>query len=467
MALALSLFSALAVSGCRADKCKSSAPAFQVDVSLPAGISGGLTKDLLVQIDAAGLHREQVLENAGLLDDGKTSFAVDVGAAGTKGFTAELTVTARDASGTALAVGRGSFSGWGNACNFFELALGGGSDGPRVDLPRGDRHPDGPRRDQPREISPPPPTMVSTIANSQLCSPHDVLFAGGILYGANMFGHRICTVSTAGKFTDLAGTGTAGYANGPLLAAQFNKPASVTSLSSSQLLVADSGNHCIRLLDLTSRTASTYAGTPAVAGAVNGPASQATFNNPRAAVAVNGAVYVVDTDNRLIRKVADGVVTTFAGNGSQATKDGPLLAASFNFPHSIAFDGATSTFYVTECGGHVVRKIAGGQVTVFAGGGQGFANGPLPLAQFSCPAGIVAHQGALVVADYLNNRIRLIRGGTVTTLAGSGAAGHVDGTAATAQFAGPAGLAYDAAANTLYVADFDMASVRAITGLVL
>jgi DNA-binding beta-propeller fold protein YncE len=276
------------------------------------------------------------------------------------------------------------------------------------------------------------------------------------------------------QIVDFAGTGQGGYNEGPLLDARFSMPSAVASLGPGRLLVGDSGNHRIRLLDLASKGTSSFAGTGA-AGFLNGPTDTARFDEPGSMVVVGGEVYVVDVGNHRLRKIgATGEVTTFAGNDVDAIVDGPLLDASFHDPHGIAYDATSAAFYVTECWGNVVRKISSGQVTTFAGGAAGFADGPRLQAQFHCPAGIVAHNGALIVADCDNNRIRLIRGESVTTLAGAGQFGHQDGPAAAAVFACPDGIALDAAAGILYVSDYGVMPekepsvyIRAITGLVL
>jgi streptogramin lyase len=105
------------------------------------------------------------------------------------------------------------------------------------------------------------------------------------------------------------------------------------------------------------------------------------------------------------------------------------------------------TVYVADRFNHSIRAInpTTGEVTTLAGNGTaGFVDGPGTTAQFSSPTGVaVAPNGTVYVADVINNRIRAINPttGQVTTLAGSGTEGFADGTGTTAQFNDPTGVA--------------------------
>src|SRR5512137_1812260 len=123
LALVLSL---LAASGCKSDRCRGEAPAFQLDVVLPGSVDGSRVTVLAVSVDAAGLHQSQELPIGGQLGKGRTTVAVDVGAKGRDGFSADISVEARDASGRVVARAQQRFTGSGDACNVFALALGGG-----------------------------------------------------------------------------------------------------------------------------------------------------------------------------------------------------------------------------------------------------------------------------------------------------------------------------------------------------
>jgi len=110
------------VAGCREDRCRGEAPAFQLDVAT-GPVPGQAIARLELHLTAAGVTRQQTLVVEGLLDDGETSVLVQV-PGGTNGFTAFVDVVALDAVGKVLGRGHGEFSGTGDACNFFSVTLG-------------------------------------------------------------------------------------------------------------------------------------------------------------------------------------------------------------------------------------------------------------------------------------------------------------------------------------------------------
>jgi len=193
-------------------------------------------------------------------------------------------------------------------------------------------------------------------------------------------------------------------------------------------------------------------------GSANGFGAAADFRGPFG-VAIDGFgnMYVADTNNNRIRKItAAGEVTTLAGSGNFEFTDGFGVNAQFRAPGGVAVDGAGNV-YVADPFNHRIRKItAAGQVTTLAGNGTaGIVDGAESTAQFSSPGGVaVDGAGNVYVADAGNNRIRKITAtGQVTTLAG-------DGTAA--QFRFPGGVAVDGAGN-VYVADTNNHRIRKIT----
>jgi len=149
-------------------------------------------------------------------------------------------------------------------------------------------------------------------------------------------------------------------------------------------------------------------------------------------------------------------VTTIAGDGSP-------LVLSDPFGVAVAADG---TIYIADAGeSNRIRKIsASGNVTTLAGGSEGFADGVGASASFNTPSALVlGKDGNLYVADTGNNRIRKITpDGRVSTVAGDGTAGYVDGAAAQAQFNGPIGLAISPGGD-IYVADTYNDVIRMIT----
>ena len=171
-----------------------------------------------------------------------------------------------------------------------------------------------------------------------------------------------------------------------------------------------------------------------------------------------GNVYVADYNNNRIRKVSPtGVVTTLAGTNNSYPDifaDGTGAAAKFNGPSGVAVD-SNGIIYVADAGNHRIRKVtSAGVVTTLAGSGSsGFLDGAPGTAKFSYPSGVaVDASGNVYVADEFNDRIRKVTPtGVVTTLAGT-SGGFADGPGATARFTSPRGVAVDAATN-VFVAD--------------
>jgi DNA-binding beta-propeller fold protein YncE len=146
--------------------------------------------------------------------------------------------------------------------------------------------------------------------------------------------------------------------------------------------------------------------------------------------------------------------STFAGNGTLGAKDGPAAEASFVLPTGVATDGHGRVF-VADGGANRVCVIEGGRVRTLAGAAaSGYANGPGPAARFDFPDGIAAAaDGSVFVADANNHVVRRIgTDGSVSTYAGSPIAGVADGKGATARFERPMQLALERD-GSLLVAD--------------
>ncbi|MDR2208257.1 MAG: hypothetical protein LBE22_04705 [Azoarcus sp.] len=156
------------------------------------------------------------------------------------------------------------------------------------------------------------------------------------------------------------------------------------------------------------------------------------------------------------------LVNTLAG-GESGFADGKGGDAKFRMPEGIASDAA-GNLYVADRGNHRIRKITpAGEVSTLAGGEEGFADGIGNAARFHLPEGVASDAaGNLYVADTVNNRIRKITpAGEVSTFAG-GEEGFADGVGSDARFFAPSGIAVDAAGN-LYVVDRGNNRIRKIT----
>jgi len=195
--------------------------------------------------------------------------------------------------------------------------------------------------------------------------------------------------------------------------------------------------------------------------------TQAGFSDPfGVAIAVDGTVYVADAgESNRIRKIApDGTVTTLAG-GAEGFSDGSGAAASFNTPSGLALANDGSLF-VADTGNNRIRRVTPeGQVSTVAGDGNaGYLDGPAPTARFNGPMGVaVDARGNIYVADTYNDRIRLITtDGQVSTIAGAGTPGYADGDRTTALFDTPSGIAV-ATDGGIVVADTGNDRLRKIT----
>ena len=198
-------------------------------------------------------------------------------------------------------------------------------------------------------------------------------------------------------------------------------------------------------------------------GSVDGVADAAAFNQPLGLTQdAAGNVYVADTNNHTIRRIApDGTVTTLAGlAGASGAADGAGAAARFSQPSGIAL-GPDGDLYVSEIENHLIRRVTtAGVVTTYAGSTGGYADGSALGARFNSPRAVaVAANGDVLVADYSNARIRRILrngnvAGAVQTLAGNGTATNAspDGIGTAAVIGGP--IAMVVRGNTLSVRDF-------------
>jgi len=251
----------------------------------------------------------------------------------------------------------------------------------------------------------------------------------------------------------------------------YNRALSAAEIQA--IYAAGSSGKCALPPVISTHTAYAFtnlAGLPGVSGSADGTGSAARFNWPDS-VAVDGAgnVYVADENNSTVRKVTPGgMVTTLAGlAGGPGSADGTESAARFNRPLGVAVDSAGNV-YVADCANDTIRKVTpAGGVTTLAGlaGAQGSADGTGSAARFYSPGGVaVDSTGNVYVADSYNHAIRKITpAGGVTTLAGlAGIAGFADGLGSAARFYVPASVAVDPAGN-VYVADQFNQSIRKIS----
>jgi sugar lactone lactonase YvrE len=207
-----------------------------------------------------------------------------------------------------------------------------------------------------------------------------------------------------------------------------------------------------------------------------GQATIAEVNGPYKAVADSaGNVYIADTGNNRVRKVAaaTGIITTLAGNGTAGFSGDTEAAidAELNQPGSVAIDSA-GNIYIADSYNYVIRKVtaATGIITTFAGTGSGYYSGdggPATSAGLGDPFGLALDgAGNLYIGLPGDDRIRMVTAGTgiITTVAGNGQFGYSgdSGPATAAALALPNGVSVDNAGN-LYIADTDNNVIRKVT----
>jgi len=318
-------------------------------------------------------------------------------------------------------------------------------------------------------------------------------------------------VVRAGDIYTVAGTGRPGFAGdgGPAGRAALDHPGAVAVGAGGDLVVADTGNHRVRVVAsqtgpafgrrIDAGTIRTVAGTGRL-GAFSGdggPAPGAILNLPTGvAVSGSGDTVVADQNNNRVRLVAArsghafgrwlaaGTITTVAGNGTAGSSGvgGPGQDAELDAPAGVAFDTRGNLLIAEFAGNRVLlvaatsgefygRSMTAGHLYLLAGtGAVGSAGdgGPATAAELYAPEGVAPDAaGDVLVTEFYGNRVRLIAATTGTsfgrrvvaghiyTVAGSGTAGSGGdgGPATSASIDQPVGVAVDAHGN-LVVADY-------------
>ncbi|HEY0944318.1 MAG TPA: immunoglobulin domain-containing protein [Opitutaceae bacterium] len=242
--------------------------------------------------------------------------------------------------------------------------------------------------------------------------------SAGNLYVADTVNHTIRKITSSGAVSTLAGqAGISGGADGTGDDARFHGPQGVAlNASGTRLFVADTNNHAIREIDLSTGAVVTVAGLAGRAGSADGPGENARFHAPSdLALDAQDRIYIVDTENNALRLVTPaGVVSTMAGlAGSAGAADGTGAEARFNEPSAVALDDAGAA-YVVDSDSHTIRRVdlVTGAVTTLAGlaGASGYIDGEAAAARFLYPAGLtLAADEGLLIADTSNQTLRVGR----------------------------------------------------------
>ncbi|NQY81318.1 MAG: SMP-30/gluconolactonase/LRE family protein [Candidatus Caenarcaniphilales bacterium] len=303
------------------------------------------------------------------------------------------------------------------------------------------------------------------------------------IYVSDTDNRKIRKLDTSGTSTTYAGSGSNGLVNGAAASARFNRPVGLDLDSSGNLYVADKNNHAVRRIDATTQIVTTYVGGIGV-GSTDGDKSIAQFNQPHdVEVASNGDLYVADRYNHRVRRVdSNQQVDTIAANGNRGFLDADALKGSIDQAIALTINGndlIISDFINNRLRKLDLTKISSSTspvnkavffdedlyVSSYAGSLAGHLDGFRKGAKFSNPSGLAKDSsGNIYIADTSNHRIRrLDTNGNVTTIAGIGGSGNVDGDALTvAQFNDPYDVAV-ASNGDVFVADRDNNSIRKIS----
>jgi uncharacterized protein (TIGR03437 family) len=386
--------------------------------------------------------------------------------------------------------------------------------------------------------------------------------SAGNLYLADAAQNRIRKITPAGVITTFGGTGLAGFSGdgGPAVLAQFNSPYGLVVDGIGDLYVADLGNARVRMIAANGTVSTVAGGGSLTAGGSNegSAAVLVALTAPRnVTLDGSGALYFSDFTAQRVYRVdlgAGGALTTIAGTGVQGLSgdNGPAAHAQLSYPAGLAFD-RSGAMYIADSQNHLVRKVAGGIISsiaraitptglavdlfgtlyvadpgagqlltfpasgaaaafaipaldltfasdgylyasqgstavrvsfsgpsiIVAGGGSSASGdqGPANDALLQHPSGVAADAlGNIYIADRDNNRIRRVAlDGIITTVAGTGAPGTGDattagtgasdgdgGAATQAQLNSPSSVTVDAQGN-LYIADTGHSRVRRVT----
>lgn len=328
--------------------------------------------------------------------------------------------------------------------------------------------------------------VVTTLASGFNIAAGGITTDGSSLYVAQSYENAIYKIApSSGSLSAMtsvnavttlfAGYTTAfGSTDATGTAARFNNPFGVAA-DATNLYVTDTNNFTIRKIVLSSGVVSTFAGT---ALGSDGTGAAARFNTTNGMTTDGSNLYVADTANHTIRKVviSSGAVTTLAGLAlTSGSADGTGVAARFSYPSGITTDG--NVLYVADAGNHTIRKIdiTSGAVTTLAGspGLSGISDGTGSVARFNSPSSITTDGNNLYVADTVNHTLRKITplsgalsamtsaNAVVTTLAGTaGATGSTNASGASARFYFPYGITTDG--TNLYVADTSNSTIRQV-----
>jgi uncharacterized protein (TIGR03437 family) len=250
------------------------------------------------------------------------------------------------------------------------------------------------------------PAIIASLSDAQGVT----VDAAGNVFVSDANDHRVRGIAPDGTISTVAGDGSRGFRGdgGPASAARLNTPYGIAVDRAGNLYIADLGNHRVRKMG-PDGTITTVPGTEKLLAPRN------------VALDASGVLYISEfAGHRVWRLRSDGVVETVAGNGVPGFSGdgGPAAAAQLSSPAGLAFDSA-GNLYIADSGNQRVRKVAGGVITTVMG-----SDGPgaVPGTQLDLPTSVaVDRAGNLYAADSGNLRIQFLTPtGDLRTLPGFG-----------------------------------------------
>lgn len=270
--------------------------------------------------------------------------------------------------------------------------------------------------------------------------------------------------------------GTYGYVNGASVSARYNNPVGIAYDPALDIVyVAETGNHAVRAI-WPNGTVVTVAGTGTSGYASCGdPTSALLFKPVGLAVGPDSSLYISDGCLRIRKVTTAGVMSILAGSGTSGSLDGVGSLATFKLGGLSGGTGlamhTNGTLYVADSRSYNIRAVApDGTVTTVAGSGtSGYLDGAASVAQFSIPFMLAfeSSSNSLLVTDtYPNRRVRRVAldTGVVSTVVGNGSdAWSVGPTSSTATALNPSGITADGSGR-LFVTDNSFCKIGMVSG---
>ena len=322
----------------------------------------------------------------------------------------------------------------------------------------------------------PVPSVADAVAPSTVLSyPAEVVAdaATDRLYVADAGHNRILVSSLNGRLIQTIGTGVEGFADGGPAEAAFRQPQGLAlALDGKRLFVADTRNHAVRAIDLTTYEVATIAGTGAQLDRLpqgEQPGRETALASPWDLAVWRDSLFIAMAGVHQLWRLdlRTNLIGPFAGTTREGIQDGDRRTeATLAQPSALAIEGAW--LYWVDAESSALRRLpldGAGNVDTLVGTGlfdYGADDGTGTKAKLQHPQGLAAANGRLFIGDTYNHKVRAYDPSTkaVSTLAGDDQRGYEDAAGAFAAFDEPAGLS--AAAGLLYVADQNNHAIRTV-----